>query len=104
MNNQSVILPNGFLIDKDFLIRIHTQLTELSREDGIRFWGLVQMARQPEYMLPEHILKDTYKRGLLGCASSFHYSNQIAILYLVEGRDKHINVISLEKLKKLISP
>lgn len=103
MNQIVVELPNGMFIRLDILKDLQNKLMVLCAENGLRFWELSYMARHPDYKLPERSLKDLSDRGLLGNEKNLFYLNQIAILYLVVGRDRKLRVINDDEFNVLVS-
>lgn len=100
--DEYVHLPNGFSISKQFLYYIHDLLTSLKSTDGLLFWQIVHHARHPNDKLPDYAAGKLSALGLLGGDLFLHYTNHLAILYLVEGRGRSINVIPLAQLEAMI--
>ncbi len=104
MNEVQLVSLAGLSVSVEFLKELYINLRELKIKSAIYFWECVHLARNPQYLLHSQRLKELFDAGVLGSENEMNYLNRIAILHLVEGQDRKVDLIRKDEFDKLISP
>jgi len=102
VNSTHVLLPNGLPVSILRFRSIHSKLVLLKEELPLRFLELMYFVQCPNRSLPPASANELFVRGIFENSGYLDYVSHIAILYLIEGRENKISVITLEKLEKFI--
>lgn len=104
MEGKKYVSLAGLTVSIEFLEELYENLKNLKFKSALRFWEIVHLARNPNYLLPKQSLKQLFEAGVLGTEDQMYYVSRIAILHLVEGQDRKLDVITEKQFEKLISP